>query len=374
MFRIGIIGAGWIAEKMAEAIAPFQDMCIYAIASRSIDKARSFAARWKVEKAYGSYEELVSDPAVDLVYIATPHSHHYEHAMLAVNHGKPVLVEKAFTANARQAEDLINAAKAKGVFITEAIWTRYMPLSHKIKEIMDSGIIGEPRVLTATLCYMMEDKERIVRADLCGGALLDLGVYTLNFARMYFGTDIVKTVTNCHLGPTGMDMHESISLSFADGRMANLQAGALCLNDRQGIISGTEGYIRVDNINCPEVVEVYRNYELVQRFTKDENMINGSYKSLRQFNYEYHRLGLDKMSTKQEEAKTAITNSLNLVKTIYNEKPNLYYLQILNDTKRNEWKSIYSEGTQQEKTRAVNILREIDPAHASEYEDLLSGK
>ena len=274
MFRIGIIGAGWIAEKMAEAIAPFQDMCIYAIASRSIDKAMSFAARWKVEKAYGSYEELVSDPAVDLVYIATPHSHHYDHAMLAVNHGKPVLVEKAFTANARQAEDLINAAKAKGVFITEAIWTRYMPLSHKIKEIMDSGIIGEPRVLTATLCYMMEDKERIVRADLCGGALLDLGVYTLNFARMYFGTDIVRTVTNCHLGPTGMDMHESISLSFADGRMANLQAGALCLNDRQGIISGTEGYIRVDNINCPEVVEVYRNYELVQRFTKDENMIN----------------------------------------------------------------------------------------------------
>ena len=275
MFRIGIIGAGWIAEKMAEAIAPFQDMCIYAISSRSIDKARSFAARWKVEKAYGSYEEMVSDPAVDLVYIATPHSHHYDHAMLAVNHGKPVLVEKAFTANARQAEDLINAAKAKGVFITEAIWTRYMPLSHKIKEIMDSGIIGEPRVLTATLCYMMEDKERIVRADLCGGALLDLGVYTLNFARMYFGTDIVKTVTNCHLGPTGMDMHESISLSFADGHMANLQAGALCLNDRQGIISGTEGYIRVDNINCPEVVEVYHNYELVQRFTKDENMING---------------------------------------------------------------------------------------------------
>ena len=275
MFRIGIIGAGWIAEKMAEAIAPFQDICIYAIASRSIDKARSFAARWKVEKAYGSYEEMVSDPAVDLVYIATPHSHHYDHAMLAVNHSKPALVEKAFTANARQAEDLINAAKAKGVFITEAIWTRYMPLSHKIKEIMDSGIIGEPRVLTATLCYMMEDKERIVRADLCGGALLDLGVYTLNFARMYFGTDIVKTVTNCHLGPTGMDMHESISLSFADGRMANLQAGALCLNDRQGIISGTEGYIRVDNINCPEVVEVYRNYELVQRFTKDENMING---------------------------------------------------------------------------------------------------
>ena len=275
MFRIGIIGAGWIARKMCRAIAPFTDMEIYAIASRTMEKAEAFAAEHNISKAYGSYEEMVSDPAVDLVYIATPHSHHYDHAMLALEHGKPVLVEKAFTANARQAEKLIETARNKGVFITEAIWTRYMPLSHKIKEIMESGIIGEPRILTATLCYMMENKERIVRGDLCGGAHLDLGVYTLNFARMYFGTDIVKTVTNCHLGPSGMDMHESISLSFADGKMANLQSGALCLNDRQGIISGTEGYIRVDNINCPEVVEVYRNYELVQRYTKDDDMVNG---------------------------------------------------------------------------------------------------
>ena len=195
--------------------------------------------------------------------------------MLALNHGKHVLVEKAFTANAAQASTLIATARAKGLFITEAIWTRDMPLSHKVREIMESGVIGEPRVLTATLCYMMEFKERIVRADLCGGALLDLGVYALNFARMYFGTDIVKTVSNCHLGPTGMDMHESISLSYADGKMANLQAGALCLNDRQGIISGTEGYIRVDNINCPEVIEVYRNYELVERHVKPDDMVNG---------------------------------------------------------------------------------------------------
>lgn len=275
MFRIGIIGAGWIAEKMAAAIAPFTDIEIYAIASRSIGKAEEFARKWDIEKAYGSYEEMVSDPKIDLVYIATPHSHHFQHSMLALNHGKPVLVEKAFTANAEEAEVLLKTAHSKNLFITEAIWTRYMPLSHKVKEIMDSGVIGEPRVLTATLCYMMEFKERIVRPELCGGALLDLGVYSLNFARMYFGTDIVKTVSNCHIGPTGMDMHEAISLSYADGKMANLQSGALCLNDRQGIISGTEGYIRVDNINCPEVVEVYRNYELIARYTKPEDMVNG---------------------------------------------------------------------------------------------------
>lgn len=275
MFKVGIIGAGWIAEKMAEALASLEDYCVYAIASRSIGKATEFAGRWNIPKAYGSYEDMVKDNDVDLVYIATPHSHHFPHAMLALNAGKPVLVEKAFTANAAEAEELIETARSKGLFITEAIWTRYMPLSHKVKEIMESGIIGKPRVITATLCYMMEFKERILRPDLCGGALLDLGVYALNFARMYFGTDIVRTVSNCHMGPTGIDLQECISLSYADGKMANLQAGTLCLNDRQGIINGTEGYIRVDNINCPEVVEVYRNYELVERYVKPEDMVNG---------------------------------------------------------------------------------------------------
>ena len=275
MFKVGIIGAGWIADKMAEALSPLSDYCVDAIASRSLEKAAAFAERWNVPKAYGSYEEMLDDKDVDLVYIATPHSHHFPHAMLALEHGKHVLVEKAFTANAQEAEVLIRTAREKGLFITEAIWTRYMPLSHKVKEIMESGIIGEPRLLTATLCYMMEFKERILRPDLCGGALLDLGVYALNFARMYFGTDIVRTVSNCQLGETGMDMQECISLCFADGKMANLQAGALCLNDRQGIINGTEGYIRVDNINCPELIEVYRNYELVARYERPADMVNG---------------------------------------------------------------------------------------------------
>lgn len=273
--KVGIIGAGWIAHKMAQALAPLSDAEVWAIASRSQQKAQEFADEYSIAKAYGSYEELVNDPAVDLVYIATPHSHHYQHAKLALEHNKPVLVEKAFTANEREAQELINIAHERNIFITEAIWTRYMPLSHKVKELMDSGIIGEPRILTATLCYQMIEKERILRPDLCGGALLDLGVYVLNFARMYFGTDISRTVTNCHLGSTGVDMMESISLSYADGRMANLQAGCLTLNDRQGIICGHDGYIRVDNVNCPELIEVWRNYELVERIERPADMVNG---------------------------------------------------------------------------------------------------
>lgn len=274
-FKIGIIGAGWIAEKMAETVSRMNGYEISAIASRSIERARLFAAKFNIKKAYGSYEELVRDNDIDLIYVATPHSHHFQHTKLAVEHGKPCLVEKAFTANAREAAELLQLAESKGVFVTEAIWTRYMPLSHKIKELLDGGAIGEPRLLSASLCYPLEDKERITNPALCGGALLDVGVYVLNFARMYFGSDIVKTVTNCQLGATGMDMQESISLSYADGKMANLQAGARCLNDRQGVISGTEGYIRIDNVNCPERVKIYRNYALVATYEKPSDMISG---------------------------------------------------------------------------------------------------
>ncbi len=275
MFRIGIIGAGWIARKMVGAMAPLSDYCVYAIASRTLEKAQAFAEEFDIEKAYGSYEALMEDANVDLVYIATPHSHHYAPARLAIAHHKPVLVEKAFTANAREARELIAYAHQEHVFLTEAIWTRYMPMSHKIGELLQSGVIGEPSMLSATLCYSMGTKERILRPELCGGALLDLGVYVLNFARMYFGTEIEKTVSNCVLGPTGVDLLESISLTYAGHRMANLQAGALSLDDRQGIIRGPKGYIRVDNINCPERIDVVCNYELQQTILRPADMING---------------------------------------------------------------------------------------------------
>ena len=170
-FKIGIIGAGHIAIKMASTLNAMQSAEPYSIAARDRSKAEAFAAAHNITKAYGSYEALADDPDVDLIYIATPHSLHYAHARMCLERGKAVLCEKAFTANAAQAERLLDEAQRRGLFITEAIWTRYMPLSHKVKELMESGAIGEPRVLTATLCYMMEHKERIVRPELCGGAL-----------------------------------------------------------------------------------------------------------------------------------------------------------------------------------------------------------
>lgn len=184
-------------------------------------------------------------------------------------------MEKAFTSNAADAEALVAFARSKNLFITEAIWTRYMPLSHRVAEIISRGVIGSPKLLYASLSYPMAEKPRIIRPELAGGALLDLGVYCINFARMYFGGDILRSVSNCFRAETGVDLQETISLSYADGRMANLQSGAFCQNDRMGIISGPEGFIRVDNINCPKLVEVFRDDKLVESYAAPEDMITG---------------------------------------------------------------------------------------------------
>ena len=172
--RVGIIGAGWIAEKAAITLNGLTDCEAYAIASRSKEKADTFAETWKMRKAYGSYAELIADPSVDLVYVATPHSHHYDVTRDALLAGKPCLVEKAFMANYRQAKEIVDLSRERGVFLAEAIWTRYQPVVGMVRDLISSWRIGMPRLVTATLGYSMGDKPRIMRADLCGGALLDL--------------------------------------------------------------------------------------------------------------------------------------------------------------------------------------------------------
>lgn len=255
-FNIGIIGCGHIAEKMADTLGQMEDACCYAVASRSQEKAAAFARKWKAEKAYGSYEQLADDPAVDLIYIATPHSLHYEQARMCIEKGKPVLCEKAFTANARQAEALLRLAKEKQVFITEAIWIRYLPLSLKMQELLAQGAIGTPHTLTANLSYPIANKERIIRPELAGGALLDIGIYTLNFAAMAFGTEIESVHSVCQKTPTGVDAQESITLLYKDGRMASLQSSIYAKSDRMGIVAGDKGHLIVDNINCPETLRI----------------------------------------------------------------------------------------------------------------------
>lgn len=257
-FRVGILGAGHIAEKMAWTLTQMPEAEAYAVASRSIEKAQYFLDKYGFQKAYGSYEELIDDPQVELIYIATPHSFHHRHVRMCLEKGKPVLCEKAFMLNKAQAQDVIDLARENNVFLAEAIWTRYEPSRRILDEIIASGEIGTPTFLKASLSYPVANKERLRKAELGGGALLDLGVYCINFALMNFGSDIESIKSTCIRNEEGMDMQESFTFQYKDGRTAMLAASVLCADDRQGIVSGEKGYVIADNINNPLRFDIYR--------------------------------------------------------------------------------------------------------------------
>ena len=251
------MGTGNIAGVMAGTIKKMKNVKCHGVASRSEERAQEFANEYGIKVAYTSYEEMLLDDKIDLIYIATPHSEHYANMKLCIENGKNVLCEKAFTANAKQAEEILALAKEKGVFVAEAMWVRYMPMLTTIKGILNSGIIGEPAMLTANLSYPISGKRRLTDPALAGGTLLDLGVYTLNFAAMMFGKDIEKMESTCTYTETGVDASESITITYKDGRMAVLNGTMNGVSDRRGVIYGPKGYIAIENINNFESVTVY---------------------------------------------------------------------------------------------------------------------
>jgi predicted dehydrogenase len=244
---------------MAETLKETKGVTCYAVGSRTLENAEKFARDYGFKKAYGSYAELVADPKIDLIYVATPHSEHYENVKLAISAGRNVICEKAFMLNEKQAKKIFEFAEEKKVLVTEAIWTRYMPMRTKLMEILASNVIGEPTMLTANLSYNIAYKERIQKPELGGGALLDLGVYCLHFASMVFGNDVKDIASICTFNNLGMDMQDSITLRYADGKMAVLNATVLSTGDRNGVIYGSKGFIVVENINNPEAIAVYDN-------------------------------------------------------------------------------------------------------------------
>lgn len=273
--KFSILGPGGIARSLAKAVQGLDEVEAYAVASREYERAKAFADEWGFQKAYGSYEEMLADPEVELVYVATPHSHHYRYAKLCLEYGKHVLVEKAFTVNAKQAEELIRISEEKKLLLAEAIWTRYMPSRKMIDDAVDSGIIGPVTSLTANLGYPLKHVERMQNPELAGGALLDLGVYTINFALMAFHGQVKNVQASAVMSPKGIDWMNSITLTFDDGKMAVLHSNMLALPDREGVINGEKGYIEVQNINNCEEIRIYdENRQLIARQQVPEQ-ING---------------------------------------------------------------------------------------------------
>jgi predicted dehydrogenase len=254
---MAILGAGGIAGKMAYTIDRMEQVESYAIGARDIERAKEFAKEYHIEKAYGSYEEMLRDTQIELVYIATPHSHHYQHAMMCLNAGKHVLCEKAFTCTAEQAKKLVEVAREKKLLLAEAMWIRYLPLATTLREVLDSGIIGKVTSVTANLGYRISHVPRLLQPELAGGALLDLGVYPINFASMVLGADVSKVSSNSIITDTGVDSQNGIMLTYEDGSMAVINSTMLAETTKEGAIYGDKGHIIVDNINNFEKIHVY---------------------------------------------------------------------------------------------------------------------
>ena len=255
--KFAILGCGGIAHKMAQTITKMMDVEPYAIASRDRAKAEDFGKNYGFTKAYGSYEEMLADDRVELVYIAVPHSHHHEWTIKALNAGKNVLCEKAFAVNEAQTREMIELAEKKQLLLTEAIWSRYMPSRQMLTEIIERGTIGRLLTVSANLGYKINMNDRIVNPALAGGALLDLSVYTLNFASMVWGDDIKTINASCVMTDTGVDGQDNIMLEYQDGRMANLFTTIYTLTNCMGHIAGTEGFIEVENIINPREIRIF---------------------------------------------------------------------------------------------------------------------
>lgn len=257
--KVSILGPGGIAHKMAYTIQQLDGVEAYAVASRSLDRATAFAEKWGFKKAYGSYEELAQDPEVELVYICTPHSHHYQYAKMCLEHGKHILVEKAFTANAKQAEELLAISKEKNLLVAEAIWPRYMPSRKMIDDLLAEGAIGEPISMVSNFGFPLTDVDRLTKPELAGGALLDLTVYPITAALMAFHGNIVDMKTTAVLSPEGIDWMNNITLTFDDGKMAILHGNMLAQTDCDTMIFGTEGCMKIRDTNNYETIRIYND-------------------------------------------------------------------------------------------------------------------
>jgi predicted dehydrogenase len=246
-YNWGILGTGWIAKKMTDALPFVPNAKLYAVASRNKATADAYASQYNIEKAYGSYEGLVSDPAVDIVYIATPHNMHYKNTILALEHGKNVLCEKPFAVNGREVRGMIAKAKEKNLFLMEALWSRFLPNVIKAKEIIDSGQIGKVNLLASDfgLGLPFDPNHRLFNKQLIGGSLLDLGIYPL-FLALYLLGKPKSLKAMAGIGATDVDYNCSFTLGYENDCLAVLYSSSIAQTDVVATIYGEKGKIVFD--------------------------------------------------------------------------------------------------------------------------------
>ncbi|MCC6615905.1 MAG: Gfo/Idh/MocA family oxidoreductase [Anaerolineae bacterium] len=244
--RWGIIGTGNIAHQFAKGLRSVPDAQLVAVGSRTQAAADAFGAQFHVPHRHPTYEGLAADPDVDAVYISTPHTFHKDNTLLCLRAGKAVLCEKPFAINAHEAADMIDEARARGLFLMEAMWTRFFPLMTRLRELLAEGAIGEPRLLTADFGFRMafDPVHRIFNPALGGGALLDVGIYPISLASMIFGQP-VEIVSSAILGETGVDEQGAYIFRYAGGQLAQLSSASRTETPQEATLNGTDGRIRI---------------------------------------------------------------------------------------------------------------------------------
>ena len=244
VIRWGILGLGAIATKFANDLVHVPDARLVAVGSRTLDKATAFAAGFQGVRAYGSYQELVADPGIDAVYVATPHPMHRQDTILCIEAGKAVLCEKTMAVNNAELEQVIAIARHKQVFLMEAMWTRFLPAMVKVREWLAEGLIGEPRMLSADFGFRCayDPASRLLDPRLGGGALLDVGVYAVALAHQLFGNPL-RVTGLAAIGETGVDEQSAFVFAHAAGALSVLSCAVRTATPQEARIDGTEGRI-----------------------------------------------------------------------------------------------------------------------------------
>lgn len=257
----GIIGPGRIAHKFSQDLLMVNGARLYGVASRDAEKARSFAAQYGAEKSYGSYEALVSDPAIDVVYIATPHVFHYPNTMLCLKHGKAVLCEKPFGINANEVEQMIIEASKRKLFLMEAFWTRFIPATEKLLELLSEGVIGKLQFVTADFGFLgdPDPQKRVLNKFLGGGSLLDVGIYPVYLSLLLFGAP-VNISAMASFTETGVDGFCSMLFEHSGGQKAILHSSVVAETPTEAIIYGTKGSIKLHSrFHHPQSITISKN-------------------------------------------------------------------------------------------------------------------
>lgn len=282
MIRWGILGCGRIARKFAYDLRLVNNARLIACGARNAKSAEIFAQEFQVKNIHHSYESLVKDEEVDVIYVATPHSHHHEHTLLCIHHNKAVLCEKAFAINYRQAKEMVDAAREKNVFLMEAVWTKFLEPFQKVKKMIEEGMVGELKSMLVNFGFRApaDAPQRLLDPTLGGGTILDIGIYNV-FSVLFFLGKPDNIFALAKLTANKTDEQCAVTFKYNDGKLAQLFSTFISDTATEADICGTKGRIRLTS-------RYYTPFTTIEFYTGRHDTRQVVYANLNEEGFGYH--------------------------------------------------------------------------------------